>query len=200
MIGSLPSHKTFLSILALTTLSSSLVVDAAHAQSSAKSPSQRLEITRVVRGLAALRLTVSDLSKQVSTMKPTTVAAPVTAPSTVSPTPTAAPAQAAIGKNAPTNNWLSFDFYPGRIGQAISYHNATSIGVSFRILESGKVVQDYKLDFPLAERTAEQRSADAFMVQNCINDFTRASKVDGGTFFIQASTDPKIGLLCSSTH
>lgn len=200
MFGSLPTNKTILSLIALTTLSGASLIDAAHAQSSAKSSSQRLEITRIVRGLSALRLSVSDLSKQVANMKPATSTSPVSAPTTSTPAPTPAAAQAPIGKNTPTDGWVTFDFYPGRIGEAVSYHNATGIGVAFRIRESGKLALEYKLNFPFSERTAEQRSADIFMIQNCINDFNRASKVDGGTFFIQASSDPKLGILCSAPN
>jgi len=104
----------------------------------------------------------------------------------------------AIGRNAPTKGWVTFDFFPGRRGEAVSYHNGASVGAVFRIREKGNLIQEYKLDFPFAERMIEQRAADIFMVQNCLAEFRRASEVDGGMFFIQASIDPAIGLVCSS--
>lgn len=196
MFGSLSTTKTILSLLALTTISNALIVDVTHAQSSQAKASTRLEISRVVRGLAALRLTVDGLGKQLAHIKPGVVTAPVASPT---PAAVSAPIQAPIGKNQPTESWLSFDFYTGRVGEVVSYHNASGIGVAFRIREGGKLAQEYKLDFPFAERTADQKAADSFMIQNCITEFRRVSNVDGGIFFILASSDPKLGLLCSST-
>jgi hypothetical protein len=199
MFGSLPTNKTFLSLLALTAISNSLIVDASHAQTSQAKTSTKLEITRVVRGLAALRQTVDGLSKQVANFKPTVMTAPVASPTPAAPPATAVPVQAPIGKNQSTSSWVSFDFYTGRAGEVVSYHNASGIGVAFRIREGGKNVQEYKLDFPFAERTADQKIADSFMIQNCIGEFRRVSGIDGATFYIFASSDPKLGLLCSSS-
>lgn len=190
MFGRFPTSKSILTLLALTTCSTTILVDASYADTPAQFNAQRLQIARVSRGLALLRQTVADLGKNIASARPAAVPTNVTtAPATSAP----------IGANKPTQSWETFDFYPGRSGEVVSYHNATGIGAAFRIREGGKLVQEYKLDFPFAERSAEQRVADAFMIQNCISDFNRVSKSDGGSFYIYVSSDPKIGLACTST-
>ena len=186
----LPRNKAILSLLALATLTTApLVAESAYAQESENKPSLRLQLAHVRRNLAMLKNGVTELSGRLGVQKA------VPTPAQSAP----AQAQATIGKNTDTKGWITFDFYPGRTSEAVSYHNATSIGVAFRIREGGKLAQEYRLDFPFAERTPEQRAADIFMIQNCIADFHRVSSTDGGAFYIQASSDPKLGLLCSST-
>lgn len=190
MFGKIPTTKSILALLALTTFSTTLLAESSYAETPAQFNAQRLQIARVSRGVALLRQTVADLGKKL------TAAQPAAVPTSVAVAPETTPP---IGGNKPTTGWNTFDFYPGRLGEAVSYHNQTGIGVAFRIKEGGKVVQEYNLNFPLGTRSAEQRTADAFMIQNCINDFHRVMKSDGGSFYINASSDPKIGLLCSST-
>lgn len=113
---------------------------------------------------------------------------------------TSAPTENVIGTNVAKSNYESFDFYEGRRGEVIVQHNGTGVLAWFRILEGSKVAQDYKLSFSFAGRSADQKTADVFMLQTCISQFQRAADfTKGGTFFIYPSKDDAVGLLCSST-
>ena len=196
MIGRSTAAKSFLALVAITTFSSALYLDAAHAESTSQT---RANYARISRGLAKLSQGLTSLSTQIANQKPVVAVTPGVS---VTPAPAviAAP-QAPIGKNQPTSSYISFDFYDGRVGEAISYHNDRGIGIAFRVRDRGASsgAQEYKLDFPFAERTAEQRTADSFMIQTCMSHFHRvADAPNGGTFFINPNKDSKIGLLCSS--
>lgn len=113
---------------------------------------------------------------------------------------TTAPTENVIGKNVSKPNYETFDFYDGRRGEVIVQHNGTGVLAWFRILEGSKVAQDYKLSFSFAGRSADQKTADTFMLQTCVDQFQRAADASkGGSFYIYPSKDDSIGLLCSST-
>jgi hypothetical protein len=113
---------------------------------------------------------------------------------------TSTPTEKVIGSNVSKVNYESFDFYEGRRGEVIVQHNGTGILAWFRVLESAKVAQEYKLSFSFAGRSADQKAADTFMLQTCIEQFQRAADyTKGGSFFIYPSKDDSVGLLCSST-
>lgn len=192
MVQNTTARTSICTLIAIAALSASAFLNVAHADSR-KSTSTSL--ARITRTLAKLNQGLNGLSSQIANQKPTVVTVP--APNE----PQVTPSQGPIGKNNAGSSYMSFDFYEGRTAEAISYHNESGIGVVFHIREQGVTgfAQEYKLNFPFADRTPEQRLADTFMIQTCLTHFHRAADAPtGGTFFINPNKDSKIGLLCAS--
>ena len=149
-------------------------------------------VTDVKNSLTVLNQRVGTGTTTGTSIAPT--ATPTPTP-TQTPTPTPAPV---IASSAPTTTWISFDKYEGRRGQVVLQHNRTGLILVLKIMEAGKTVQEYKLNFPFAGRTADQKAADAMVINNCMNQFTRVFDAPDGTFFLYASTDDSFGFLCAS--
>jgi hypothetical protein len=162
--------------------------------------SMRLSLARIRRTVDALTANNTSVSNSISDVKNSlgSLNQRVITGTTVAPTqPT--PAQAVIGQNKAAPNYLTFDFYPGIVAEAIVQHKNTGVLVKFRTAEQGKTVQEYVLDFSFVGRSNEQKAADTMMITACLNHFHRAADAPkGGTFFIYPSADDKLGLLCSS--
>lgn len=192
MIRSATARTSICTLIAIIALSASASLRVAHADSS---KSTSVSLARITRTISKLNKGLNDLSSKIANQKPTVVTVP--APNA----PQVTPSQGPIGKNDAGASYMSFDFYEGRTAEAISYHNESGIGVVFHIREQGVAgfAQEYKLNFPFADRTPEQRLADTVMIQTCLTHFHRAADAPaGGTFFINPNKDSKIGLLCSS--
>jgi hypothetical protein len=137
---------------------------------------------------------LSDVKNSMATLNQRIVTGTI---SEATPTPTPAPGRV-IAASEPTSTYIAFDKYETRRGQATVQHNNTGIVVWFRVLEGGKNVQEYKLNFPFAGRTDEQKVADTMVVSNCVSQFYRAFDATDGTFFVYASADDTLGVLCAS--
>ena len=163
--------------------------------------SMRQSLTRIRRSMETLKqngnsvnANVTDVKNSLVTLNQRVVTGALTEGT---PTPTPAPARV-IAASLPTSSYVAFDKYDGRRGQATVQHNKTGIVVSFRIYEAGKMVQDYTLNFPFTGRTSDQKSADTMVINNCMSQFYRAFDATDGTFFIYASADDSLGVLCAS--
>lgn len=151
--------------------------------------------TTVSSNVTDVKNSLSTLNQRVSSGTVTGASTAPTATPTQTPTPTPAPV---IASSAATSTWIAFDKYQGRRGQVVVQHNNTGIVLSLKIMEAGKSVQEYKLNFPFAGRTADQKAADAMVINNCMTQFTRVFDAPDGTFFVNASTDDSLGILCAS--
>lgn len=163
--------------------------------------SMRQSLTRIRRSMETLKqngnsvnANVTDVKNSLVTLNQRVVTGALTEGT---PTPTPAPARV-IAASLPTSSYVAFDKYDGRRGQATVQHNKTGIVVWFRIYEAGKMVQDYTLNFPFTGRTSDQKSADTMVINNCMSQFYRAFDATDGTFFIYASADDSLGVLCAS--
>jgi hypothetical protein len=149
-------------------------------------------VSDVKNSLTTLNQRVVSGTTTGSSLAPTTT--PTPAP-TQTPTPTAAPV---IASSSPTSTWVAFDKYQGRTGQMIVQHNKAGVVLLLKIFEAGKSVQEYKLNFPFAGRSADQKAADAMVITTCMSQFARVFDAADGSFFINASTDDTVGILCAS--
>ena len=163
--------------------------------------SMRKNLALIRRSMASLRQNgetvkghLSDVKNSMASLNQRIVTGTI---SEVAPTPTPTPGRV-IAASEPTSTYIAFDKYETRRGQATVQHNKTGIVVWFRILEGGKSVQEYKLNFPFAGRTAEQKAADTMVISNCVSQFYRAFDATDGTFFVYASADDTLGVLCAS--
>lgn len=153
----------------------------------------RRTIAYLRKNLASLRQNNEAITKDVKEVK-TTVGKALSSQIN-SETPT----QPVIGKNASTTNYVAYDFYEGRRGDATVQHSDTGIAIRFRIFEGGKTAEERTLNFSFADRTNDQKAADALMISSCLTHFHRAADSKaGGTFFLNSNPDSKVGLLCSS--
>ncbi len=176
-----------------------VVAESRRASVSRQLKSMRKNLTLIRRSMASLRQNgeivkghLSDVKNSITTLNQRIVTGSI---SEATPTPT--PARV-IAASEPTSTYVAFDKYETRRGQATVQHNRTSIAVWFRVLEGGKNVQEYTLKFPFAGRTADQRTADTMVISNCLSQFHRAFDATDGTFFIYASADDNLGVLCAS--
>lgn len=163
--------------------------------------SMRKSLALIRRSMASLRkngdaanTTLTEVKDSVATLNQRIVTGTL---SEATPTPTPVPGRV-IAASEPTSSYIAFDKYETRRGQATVQHSKTGIVVWFRILEGGKNVQEYKLNFPFAGRTADQKAADAMVINNCMSQFYRAFDATDGTFYIYASADDTLGVLCAS--
>lgn len=162
--------------------------------------SMRLALARIRRTVDALNANNTKVSNSISDVKNSlgTLNQRVITGTSVTPAePT--PAQSVIGQNKTSSAYMSFDFYPGLIAEAIVQHKNTGVLVKFRTAEGSKTVSEYTLDFSFVGRSSEQKAADTMMITACLNHFHRAADApNGGSFYIYPSADDKVGLLCSS--
>jgi len=150
------------------------------------------------RSIASLRRRNDSLSQGITDVKSSLITLNQRVISGTSVEPTNP--QIVIGANASASNYITFDFYPGVIAEAVAQHKGTGIVVMFKTKEGAKTLMEYKLELLFAGRTADQKAADAMMVNTCLTNFYRAADArNGGSFYIYPSADDKIGLACSST-
>jgi hypothetical protein len=195
------SYKMVTALTVLATLMTTPTIaraDQTSAQAIQSVDRQLAEMRRTIaylrKNLASLRLNNQSITNDVKEVK-TTVGKALSSQIN-SETPT----QPAIGKNSPTQSFVSFDFYEGRQGDAIVQHDDTGVAIRFRILEGGKTVQEHLLSFSFVGRTNDQKTADALMISSCLTHFHRAvDSKTGGTFFLNSNLDTKVGLVCSSS-
>ena len=164
-------------------------------------------LTRLRRAVDALQTNsatvssnVTDVKNSLTSLNQRVIASTTTGNTTApAPAPTQSPAPAlVIASSNPTSTWVSFDKYQGRTGQMIVQHNKAGVVLSLKVFEAGKSVQEYKLNFPFAGRTADQKAADGMVINTCMSQFARVFDATDGTFFINASTDDTVGILCAS--
>lgn len=201
-----PPRKPFgytlvLVLSCLLTASAAFAADAVvESQGSQQSLQQQMikmrrSLALMRRSLAASRAQSETVSKGISDVKNSlsTITQRVITGTSVS-------TQSVIGLNKPASNYLTFDFYPGVRGEAIVQHKDTGIMVWFRTAEGSKTLNEYKLGFSFEGRSADQKTADAMMLNACLTHFNRVSDApNGGSFYLYPSADNNTGLLCSST-
>lgn len=163
--------------------------------------SMRQSLTRIRRSIETLKQSgatvttnIGEVKNSLASLNQRIVTGTIT---DATPTPTAVQARV-IAASQPTTSYVAFDKYEGRRGQATVQHSKTGVVVWFRVLEAGKMVQDHTLNFPFAGRTADQKSADTMVINNCVSQFYRAFDATDGTFFIYASADDSLGVMCAS--
>lgn len=163
--------------------------------------SMRQSLTRIRRSMESLKQNGATVATNISEVKSSlaSLSQRIVTGTITDATPTPTPGQArVIAASQPTSSYVAFDKYEGRRGQATVQHSKSGVVVWFRVLEGGKIVQDYTLNFPFAGRTADQKSADTMVINNCMSQFYRAFDATDGTFFIYASADDSLGVLCAS--
>lgn len=162
--------------------------------------SMRLSLARIRRTVDALTANNTKVSNSISDVKNSLGSLNqrvITGTSVTPADPT--PTQSVIGQNKTSSAYMTFDFYPGLVAEAIVQHKNTGVLVKFRTAENSKTVNEYTLDFSFVGRSSEQKAADTMMITACLNHFHRAADApNGGSFFIYPSSDDKVGLLCSS--
>jgi hypothetical protein len=105
----------------------------------------------------------------------------------------------ANGAFKPTKGWLTFELIDARRGIAVMQRTSKGIAAAFRLFEGEKVIQEYVLAFPFKGRRADLKNTDLQILTNCIDQFnTVVTNPGGGDFYINASADESVGVLCSA--
>jgi hypothetical protein len=152
----------------------------------------------VARQLSQLTKEFKKVNASLDELKKKVASAPGTTP-VATPAPITGPTQATVAANKTTSAYISFNVYPGISGNPMVAVDQTAAKASFILKEGGKISQRYDLSFPFANRTADQKQADQYIITNCVNLFQAVlANPEGGTFYIFPSADEKIGVACSN--
>lgn len=111
-----------------------------------------------------------------------------------------------IGNNKPTTNYVTFDVFPGRKGNAVANHSGTGVGARFfltdatvQIPENRRFKLEHTLFFPFEGRTADQKAADLHMISTCIQLYNQVlANPEGGSFYLLLNQDDKVGFACGT--
>ena len=178
--------------------------------------------TALIVGIAltgASHASAQDLAKQIRGLRKTvkeelskpnqalaTLAAKVSSSTATTTTTSTTTKSSTIANNKATTNYVSFDVFPGRRGNAVASHSGTGVGARFFLTEATVQIpenQRFKLEhtlfFPFEGRTADQKAADLHMISTCVQLYNQVlANPEGGTFYLLLNKDDKVGFACGS--